>query len=93
MVCPLTLGDQETIKGLVLLNNHMSPLSTILIPLFNTHVYPVQTRYTALHEAAQEGHLRVVEMLVEANADVNIKTNVRYIQFIYMILDSINNAA
>lgn len=31
---------------------------------------------TALHVAAKKGHLRVVEMLLEANADVNIKTNV-----------------
>ena len=37
----------------------------------------VQTGATALYAAAQEGHLRVVEMLLEANADVNIKTNVR----------------
>ena len=40
-------------------------------------VYPVQTGSAALHVAAQEDHLRVVEILLEANADVNIKTNVR----------------
>ena len=37
----------------------------------------VQTGHTALHVAAQKGHLSVVEMLLEANADVSIKTNVR----------------
>ena len=39
----------------------------------------VQTGATALHAAAREGHLRVVEMLLEANADVSIKTNVRHL--------------
>ena len=38
----------------------------------------VQTGATALHASAQEGHLRVVEMLLEANADVNIKNNVTH---------------
>ena len=37
----------------------------------------VQTGSTALLVAAQEGHSRVVEILLEANADVNIKKNVR----------------
>ena len=37
----------------------------------------VQTGSTALLVAALQGHLRVVEMLLEANADVNIKKNVR----------------
>ena len=41
-----------------------------------THLCPVQNGSTALHAAAQEGHLRVVEMLLEANADVSIKANV-----------------
>ena len=45
--------------------------------MLTTHLYPVQDGWTALHVAAQEGHLRVVEMLLEANADVSIKTNVR----------------
>ena len=45
--------------------------------MFTSHLYPVQDGWTALHAAAQEGHSRVVEMLLEANADVNIKTNVR----------------
>ena len=40
-------------------------------------LYPVQDGSTALYVAAQEGHLRVVEMLLKANADVNIKAKVR----------------
>ena len=57
----------------------MSPALTILIPMLTTHLYPVQDGWTALHAAAQEGHLRVIEMLLEANADVNIKDSVRVI--------------
>ena len=53
----------------------MSSALTILV--FTTYLNPVQDGSTALHAAAQEGHLRVVEMLFEANADVNIKDNVR----------------
>ena len=53
------------------------PAPIILIPMLAAHLYPVQNGATALHAAVQEGHLRVVEMLLEANADVNIKTNVR----------------
>ena len=37
----------------------------------------IQTGLTALHAAAQGGHWRVVELLLEANADVDIKTNAR----------------
>ena len=55
----------------------MSPALTILIPMLTTHLYPVQTGSTALLAAAQEGHLKVIEMLLKANADVNIKSNVR----------------
>ena len=43
------------------------------------HLYSVQDGFTALHVAAQEGHLRVVEMLLEANADVSVKTDVRIV--------------
>ena len=38
----------------------------------------VQNGWTALRAAAGKGHLRVVEMLLEANADVNIKTSVSF---------------
>ena len=40
-----------------------------------THL--VQGGWTALYSAAENGHLRVVEMLLEANAEVNIKSDVR----------------
>ena len=55
----------------------MSPSLTILIPMLTGHLYSIQDGWTALHAAAQEGHLIVVETLLEANADVNVKTNVR----------------
>ena len=42
----------------------------------DTHLYSVQDGFTALHAAALEGHLRVVEMLLEANADISIMTKV-----------------
>ena len=37
----------------------------------------VQDGSNALHIAAKEGHSRVVEMLLEANADLDVKNNVR----------------
>ena len=40
--------------------------------------YSIQTGHTALHVAAQEGHLRVVETLLEANSDMNIYSKVSY---------------
>ena len=39
-------------------------------------LYSVQDGSTALHAAAQEGHLRVIEMLLGANADISIMTKV-----------------
>ena len=36
----------------------------------------MQTGAAPLHSAASGGHLKIVEMLLEANADVNDKTKV-----------------
>ncbi len=50
------------------------------------HVHAIlalQDGSTALCTAAQEGHLRVVELLIAAKADVNIQTKVSKIIFIY----------
>ncbi len=44
------------------------------------HFTSVQDGFTALCVAAQEGHLRVVEFLITAKADVNIQTNVSHIE-------------
>ncbi len=40
----------------------------------------VQNGFTALCVAAKEGHLRVVELLIAAKADVNIQTKVSHIK-------------
>ncbi len=39
----------------------------------------VQDGFTALYVAAENGHLRVVELLLAAKADVNIQANVSHI--------------
>ncbi len=39
-----------------------------------------QGGWTALHMASQNGHCGIVRVLLEANADVNITTNVSHIQ-------------
>ena len=41
---------------------------------------PIQDGHTALHVASQNGHLEIVIMLLEAKADINIKTNVSVIE-------------
>ena len=50
---------------------------TLLIVYQNLFV-SVQDGHAALHAAAYQGHLKVVEMLLKANADANIKAKVRY---------------
>ena len=57
--------------------SYVTTLNYPNISSLDTHVYPVQDGWTALHAAAQEGHLRVVEMLLDAKADVSIKDSVR----------------
>ncbi len=44
----------------------------------------IQDGTTALCVAAQEGHLRVVELMIAANADVNIQTNVSHIECVFI---------
>ena len=40
------------------------------------HMHVTQNGWTALHLAAQEGHEDVVELLLEAKADPELKTKV-----------------
>ncbi len=51
----------------------------LLLVCVHLHPHSVQNGSTALCVAAQEGHLRVVELLIAAKADVNIQTNVSHI--------------
>ncbi len=48
-------------------------------PAHHSSLDSVQNGSTALHVAAKNGHLRVVELLIAVGADVNIKTNVSHI--------------
>ncbi len=41
-----------------------------------TYLDSIQDGATALYVAAENGHLRVVELLIAVKADVNIQTNV-----------------
>jgi ankyrin repeat protein len=40
------------------------------------NVFPSQNGYTALHWASEEGHPKVVKLLVQSHANVNVKDNV-----------------
>ena len=48
----------------------------MLTMLYHQTCIITQFGYTPLHEAACYGHVEVVEVLVNAGADVNIKENV-----------------
>ena len=47
-------------------------------PTHHLSLDSVQDGFTALYAAAQNGHLRVVELLIAVGADVHIKTNVSH---------------
>ncbi len=49
----------------------------------------VQNGATALYVAAHNGHLRVVELLIAAKADVNIQTNVSHIDGVGVLAHSV----
>ncbi len=49
----------------------------------------VQDGATVLHVAAQNGHLRVVELLIATKADVNTQTNVSHIDGVCVLADSV----
>ena len=45
------------------------------------HYLPIhrQKGYRALHEASSEGHVEVVKLLLDKDADIEAKANVSYI--------------
>ncbi len=49
----------------------------------------VQDGFTALIVAAQNGHLRIVELLIAAKALVNIQTNVSHIDGVCVPADCV----
>ena len=49
----------------------------------------VQDGYTAIMVAAENGHLKVVELLIVANADVNIQDNVSLINGVCVLADCV----
>ena len=49
----------------------------------------VQDGYTALYAAAFNGHLKIVEILITANADVNIQNNVSPIDCVCELTDCV----
>ena len=50
--------------------------AVLLMQCMYIHTHISQDRCTALHLAAQEGHEDVVELLLEAKADPELKTEV-----------------
>ena len=49
----------------------------------------VQDGFTALMGAAQNGHLRIVELLIAAKATVNIQTKVSHIDGVCVLADCV----
>ena len=49
---------------------HLSPVLTVSV------VWYFQEGWTALYYAAEKGHLAIVQLLMEAGADVNIRSEV-----------------
>ena len=67
----------------ILLYNSWHPLNTVSVKVGTSrlftmymHTHVSQDRWTALHLAAQEGHEDVVDLLLEAKADPELKTKV-----------------
>ncbi len=61
----------------------------LLLVCSSPYLDSVQTGATALYIAAQNGHLRVVELLIAANANVNIQTSVSHIDGVCVLADSV----
>ena len=49
----------------------------------------IQNGFTALMTAARNGHLRIVELLIAANADLNIQIKVSLIEGVCVLADCV----
>ncbi len=56
---------------------------------YSLYLDSVQDGSTALMVAAQNGHLRIVELLIAAKALVNIQTNVSHIDGVCVLADCV----
>ncbi len=52
-------------------------------------LYSTQDGYTPFIKAAQNGHVRVVELLIAAKADVNIQADVSHIDGVCVLTDCV----
>lgn len=49
-------------------------------------IFFLQNGKTALHGAAEKGHLEIVNALLQAGADVNLQNNVRFPKSIFILV-------
>ena len=57
-----------------ILMSYIPPFSCMSLLLL---LLPIQNGWTSLHDASDEGHVEVVELLVQYNAQLDIKNRVK----------------
>ena len=61
-------------------------IRTLNVKHYEYHTFdPQSAGWSALFYAAQEGHLKITEMLIEAGADVFLKDKVMLIVYMYVV--------